>query len=97
MSRPYEVFNAIRNGELTLEQFENYLKCVESSVIAQEVLRNRNLDDRLKNATAVCKSYMDEFAKRGLIYHPVSENNDQQRFQVEIAKSIINAWIKPTD
>ena len=70
MLKNYQVFNQIRSGEMSFEKFEDFVSCLKAEVRAEQSLKLSNAELRLKNATAMSNSYMQEFADRGLVYIP---------------------------
>lgn len=70
MIKHHQVFKQIQSGEITFEEFDNYLSCLKASIRAEQDLKLSNAELRLKNATAMSNSYMQEFADRGLVYIP---------------------------
>lgn len=68
MTDTYQKY-ATEKEQITVE--EHY------KILAEKDLQILLLKQRLDNATALTKSYADEFAKRGLVYipHPQTQQN----------------------
>lgn len=68
-------YDKIKKGEMTYESFQKAVESNEAMLLASAVLTERMLADRYTNSNNMAKSYMDEFAKRGLIYVPVNKDD----------------------
>lgn len=86
-----QIFDKIQSGKLTVEQFQNMLEVSEESLNASKRLTVQYYEQRYENSNEIAKSYMEEFAARGLVYIPKLSSDAASENLLRIATEIIKS------
>lgn len=88
----YSIHNQISSGELTAEDFHKLMEATQEKIKANCRLSNLLNEQRYENVNRMAKSYMEEFAKRQLVYVPVVDEKHTAEMMVKIAHEILKQY-----